>query len=411
MKNVIFTIVTKSYYARALALGESVLKFNKNVEFWILFSDRKDFNFKFSNSKFNHVWVEDINIPNVYELAFKYGITEFATSIKPFFFKYLFNLKYLKILYLDPDTLVLDTLSEPFELLENNFIVLTPHVTEIAPQNERMVPEKAFLFSGVYNLGFIALSNNENGNKFIEWWSYNLSKYCFHDYTQALFTDQKWLDFIHCYFNEGIAILKHKGYNISNWNYHEREISINNEGKYVINNSYPLKLLHFSGINISKGEHPYTNLLHYSYGYIYEKLIYEYIKLVRNFGNEEYAKIEYGFNKFENGIPIYKIHRRLLRIILENETFTDNPFKVSNSFYLRLKKSKLLISKSIKTKDIISKKDFSNPENQLNKLFTLLKIFKLLFGLNKYLYLLKISNFLIRDENQMWLLKKDGHTK
>lgn len=411
MKDVIFTIVTKSYYARALALGDSVLKFNKNVEFWILFADRKDTNFQFKNSKFNHVWVEDINIPNVYELAFKYGITEFATAIKPFFFKFLFNQSYHKVLYLDPDTILFDALCEPFYLLDNNFIVLTPHVTDIAPINKRMVPEKAFLFSGVYNLGFIALLNNENGNKFLDWWSFNLSKNCFHDYTQGLFTDQKWLDFIHCYFDEGVAILKHKGYNISNWNFHEREISINSEGKYVVNNTYPLKLLHFSGIDISKGVHPYTTLSDYSYGNIYKKLIDEYIQLVRNFGNEEYAKIEYGFNKFENGIPIYRIHRRLFRIILEKEKFTEDPFKVSSSFYLRLKKSKLLIRGNIKTNDIISKKDFINPEKQLKKLFILLKIFKFLFGLNKYLYVLKVCSFLNRDENQIWLLKKDGHIK
>lgn len=411
MKDAVFTIVTKSYYARALALGESVLKFNENKEFWILFSDRKQNDFKFINPKFNHIWVEDINISNLYELAFKYGITEFATSIKPFFFKYLFQKKYQKVLYLDPDTMVFDSLNEPFDLLENNFIVLTPHVTEIAPKNERMVPERAFLFSGVYNLGFIAILNNENGNKFLEWWRYNLSKYCFHDYTQGLFTDQKWLDFIHCYFDEGIAILKHKGYNISNWSFHEREISITNEGKYVINYTFPLKLLHFSGINISKGEHPYTFLSNYSYGHIYEKLINNYIQIVKNHGDEEYSKIEYGFNRFDNGIPIYKIHRRIFRIFIEKETFTEDPFKSCNSFYLRLKKSKLLFKKNIKTNDIISKKDFPNPDKQIQKLFTILKIFKSLFGLNKYLYVLKIANFLNRDENQIWLLKKDGRIK
>ena len=80
--NCAFTICAKNYLAQALTLRESFLKHNPSLNFFIFLADKID-------------GVEDVDgvvaldkswIPDWVNMAFKYDVIEFNTSIKPFCF-------------------------------------------------------------------------------------------------------------------------------------------------------------------------------------------------------------------------------------------------------------------------------------------------------------------------------------
>ena len=114
--NVIFTICAKNYLAQAKTLGYSVKKHSPTTDFYILLSDEIG-DVSIYCDDFEVIESKSLkNIPNFSTLAFKYNVIEFSTSVKPFFFDWLLNEKrYEKILYLDPDMVVYNSLDFLFE--------------------------------------------------------------------------------------------------------------------------------------------------------------------------------------------------------------------------------------------------------------------------------------------------------
>ena len=97
---------------------------------------------------------------------------------------------------------------------------------------------------GYYNLGFIAVSKSFETDRFLNWWHWKLTEHGYLNLDEHLAWDQKWCDLVPIYF-DGVHILKNPGYNIAFWNIFERHIS-ENQGKYWVNEKYPLRFIHFS---------------------------------------------------------------------------------------------------------------------------------------------------------------------
>ena len=112
MENCVFTICAHNYMAQALTLQQSVLKYNK-VDFKIFLADTPEESPLFE--KLDESW-----IPNWRNMAFQYNITEFNTSIKPFCFNKLFEEGYKKVVYLDPDMFVVDSVNLIWDILDNS---------------------------------------------------------------------------------------------------------------------------------------------------------------------------------------------------------------------------------------------------------------------------------------------------
>lgn len=241
---IVFTICARNYLSYAISLGESIKETNPNLKFVICLADQEyegDLDFE-TLSVDKVVSTEVLN-----NLQNKYDITEFATAIKPHFFEH-FLLTYDKVIYLDPDILVFNSLNELSSYLDNYSIIVTPHFC--TPQPDELSPnDLSMLRTGVYNLGFIAISNTEDSMSFVLWWKRKLLDYCYANLNIGLFTDQLWVVYVTCFVNN-VLVLKHLGYNVANWNLHERMIS-RVSGKYIVNNQLPLVFFHFSNFSIS----------------------------------------------------------------------------------------------------------------------------------------------------------------
>lgn len=88
IKNAAFTICAKNYLAQAFTLKKSFEERNPNCNFFIFLSDDLG---ELTDESQDLILLEDSWISNWKQMAFKYNVIEFSTSIKPFCFK-----KYLK---------------------------------------------------------------------------------------------------------------------------------------------------------------------------------------------------------------------------------------------------------------------------------------------------------------------------
>ena len=249
-----FTICSNNYLAHAKTLGDSFLNFHPDVKFIIGLVDQynpeMDYDFF---SAFELIPVADISVPGFEELNHKYNITELNTAVKPSYLHYIFK-KYdaEKVLYIDPDILVTSSFEEVFDALDSKDIILTPHMC--SPVDDGFSPtDYEVLAGGVYNLGFIGLSNYNRIIPFINWWHDRVVKYGFNDFRRAMFYDQLWIHYVPCFY-ENYHILKHLGYNMANWNLHERIITSQENGHYMINDKYALRFFHFSSFKFNKPE-------------------------------------------------------------------------------------------------------------------------------------------------------------
>jgi len=415
--NVIFTIVTKSYIPLANILGDSILKNQPETNFKVFVVDEQEIDKISALSKFDLISLEVLEITDFESVAFKYNLTEFCTAIKPKCFEYLFAQNYTNIIYLDPDVYVFSDFDSIYNNLKNYSICLTPHVLYPEMDYSGFWPQGAFLASGIYNLGFIALRASENTNKFLNWWSKNLQDSCYNDRSDGLFTDQKWIDFCPVFFPDMI-ILRELGLNVALWNIHERMISLI-DGKYYINKrlekdnviNNQLNFIHFSNFNFSKAESlekfiPFT--LERCTDFIplvdfYRTKLIEYDFVSSN------KRYKYKFNYFQNGISVNKFHRRLYRKLLENDFKFDNPFSIEkNSFYELLKKNRLIYKTELNI-DYFDSNDDKSFSEKFGVIKFLSRLFIKFFGLKRYTFLCRFGLWFFKYENQIFLIHEFGN--
>jgi hypothetical protein len=242
--NIAFTLCSINYLAQAKTLYESFKITNPGWKFIIGLVDKNTNNIDLSFVQGDLLEVEEINIEGFKDMMDRYTIVELLTSVKPYYFTWLFKTfkNADKIAYFDPDIMVFKPLSKLEDTLDLYDIVLTPHYT--APINDDLLPTELHIMqTGIYNLGFIAVKRTENTLKMLQWWETKLRTECIIDLTRGLFVDQLWANLIPAYFDK-VLIEKYPGYNMAHWNLHERTLTKNEDGYTV--NFQPLIFYHFS---------------------------------------------------------------------------------------------------------------------------------------------------------------------
>jgi len=245
-RTAVFTIVSNNYLAYARTLTESLGKRNPSFERFICLVDVAEDGLA-AEDGVRIVEASAIGVPHFSDMAFRYDVMEFNTAIKPFMFRWLLEQQgFDRAIYLDPDIFVYRPLAEVEALLDGGAsAVLTPHI--MRPLEDGGKPDDHdILQSGVYNLGFAAMTRAPEALDFLAWWGRRLQFQCYSDVASNLFTDQRWCDFAPS-FMEKLAILRHPGYNVAYWNLAHRRIGIGTDGT-ATSNGEPLVFFHFSGL-------------------------------------------------------------------------------------------------------------------------------------------------------------------
>ena len=342
--NYYFTSITANYLAKARVLGKSLKKHNPNAKFILVMSDEMPSFVNLDNEPFDDVlFINDFDeIKNKEQFLFKHTITELCTAVKA-----MAPLKIMKkynassVIYLDPDIAVFDSLDELERQFNDNSILLVPHQTH--PEQEDFFIKRneiLFLKRGSYNFGFFGVKNDEEGNKFLNWWNARLCDYCFDDNYDLLpelskdgllgmFTDQKWADLIPSFF-ENVKIIKEPGYNVCTWNLTQRVLKIR-DAKVTVDEK-PLYFFHFSGYDSGAHRNELENILRYDDRNKDVRQLSEwYGKQLKENEEKRFAEIEFNKNSYSNGEKINDFERKLFHIrkdIYELAAFQD-PFYVS----------------------------------------------------------------------------------
>jgi hypothetical protein len=240
----VFTVCNIAYLPRALVLARSLF-IHEGRRLKVIVFDRKATT-DVDAGEVEIIWIEDLGVPKIHELAFMYDIIEFSTSLKPFIaLKLLQTHDY--VVFLDPDIRIFDSLRAVMEDVRKYPIVLTPHYT-IPQPNHPSESDLGMMRFGSFNLGFFAVSKSGQGIDFLEWWSARSIDYCFMESQFGLSTDQKWVSIAPCFFKD-LHVSFNLGYNAAPWNTFEREISKTADGRYLVNGEYPLIFFHFSNFD------------------------------------------------------------------------------------------------------------------------------------------------------------------
>ena len=305
------TIVSKNYIPFARVMARSFHQHHPRGRFFVLLVDRNEGHIDPEREEFTLLEVEELeNVPELRSFLFKYSLLECNTAVKPYLLEHLFERYRLpNLVYFDPDILITGSLDELAGLVERSSIVLTPHLTE--PIDDAAWPsELAFLQSGTYNLGFIALRRSQTTSRLLEWWQQRLWDRCLVRIEKGLFVDQKWIDLVPGIFGD-VHVHTHPGYNVAYWNLNGRTVTVGEDGPR--SNGEPLIFFHFSGVEpgsldqVSKHQDRFTLA---GIGQAAE-LFRHYSELLVDAGYYQCQPWPYAFGSFDNGAPIPEMARSL----------------------------------------------------------------------------------------------------
>lgn len=283
----------------------------------LLIDDEKQ-KFNSCRERFRCLRLGDIGLDRaeIGRLAAIYDVTELATAVKPALLRHLISTGSTDVIYLDPDITIHGSLDEVVHLVRRHCIVLTPHMTSPLPRDGRRIEDCDILASGIYNLGFIAVS--VESEPFLDWWWKRTQREARAKPLRMMFTDQRWVDFVPSFFDH--FIFKDPTYNVAYWNLHSRKLSWNGQ-RYLIDGR-PLTFFHYSGFDTRK---PYLLSKHQgnrprillSECRALARICDEYRISLERAGVDRESALPYGWDELTPGIHFDRRMRRLYRAGLE----------------------------------------------------------------------------------------------
>lgn len=250
----VYTSFSYAYLSRARILAQSLRRANPDWQIWAVLVDRPPRGFTESD------WERDFDVildpetlfPDWEAFIFKHDIVEACTAVKGRALQHILNSGAEKVVYLDPDIAVFHTLDNIAAKLDTASVILTPHQVEPNTSAHDFADnEQISLKYGIYNLGFIAVKNDETGNAVAAWWDQCLYRACYDQIEDGIFTDQKYCDLIPSLF-DNVYIERRPGFNVASWNISRRVVKIREDGDIGVNDDL-LRFYHFTKIN-SDGE-------------------------------------------------------------------------------------------------------------------------------------------------------------
>ena len=258
-------------------------------------------------------------------LAFRYGITEFNTALKPFLLEYLLTNNCDAAIYLDPDIEVFSSLQSVLTLFDTHDLILTPHVCLPMDVDGQRPGIDETIRAGIYNLGFIGISGNSEARAALRWWRDVCRDYCYFDANHRYFVDQFWAAALPAFIQK-FHCLRDPGCNVAYWNISQRRLTKAND-RWLVDGG-ALRFFHFSGLpeDPRHVSHHQDRVTAEPGSDLYELLSSYRTKMLHNswstFGSRPYT-----FGLYSDDTPIDPIERRAFDALsLDDRSSLGDPF-------------------------------------------------------------------------------------
>ena len=272
---------------------------------------------------------KDLGIPNWRQWSFCHDLIELCTAVKPYMLgKLMAREDCDAVLYFDPDIMLFSRLDDLIATFSEASILLTPH--QVCPESsiEGVISQEiSSLKHGIYNLGFLGVKADEEGERFANWWGRRLYHFCRDDIPNGLFTDQRWIDFVPAFF-ESAGILRSTRFNVASWNMTTRSITRGPDGNAQVDGE-PLGFYHFTGLD--SGNHDLQMLKYAGDANVVSELLGRYQAEVSQYENMASGR-DWSFSRFEDGTLIDKRWRAWYRNVPESKKIVPDPWLDSRDF-------------------------------------------------------------------------------
>ena len=336
------TIASPNYLHFARTLAASFIAQHPGDRFFVLIvADLEDPAPFAVDPSFTPLMLGEIGLRDLRVEAMKFDILELNTNVKPTLMKHLLA-KYQidSLVYMDPDIFVYAPLQPAFEPLDAGATaVITPHMT--TPVFDGKSPaEQDLLYNGTYNLGFIAVRNNAEGLRLLDWWEQRCLALGYSEGRTGLFVDQKWINLVPGFF-EGIHISRDAGLNMAYWNLHERKLVEVRSGYSVESPAgarVPLRFFHFSGADLTDPTvlSRHTNRFTLAGRPDLQSLFADYTRTAQSNHLPTAEALPYGFDRLSDGTALNRLARRLFAAHAEHFTGAEgcspDPFDARGAF-------------------------------------------------------------------------------
>ncbi len=327
------TIAAKNFLARARVFAQSCIRHNPGVPVYLLLTDEADGCFDPPTEPFTLVPLREMDVPplSMCQLAFRYDRKPLAAAVKPLLLKWLLDSGHDRVVLIDADSMILDTLTPAIEALVDHSIVLSPHRLEPPSESNPFTKELCLLRTGTINGGLIGVRDSPPVRDFLRWWWARLERHCRHDLEHGLHLDQRWLDLAPGLF-DGVGVLRHPGFNVAYWNLDHRGPG---QQRWApgSSGSWRCHHFHFSGY---EPERPafvssYAPWLTVEDSGWARPLFDTYQKSLLDAGHLAASKWPYAFGRFDNGVPVAEVFRDIFRDLGQAANRHGDPFTTAPS--------------------------------------------------------------------------------
>ncbi len=321
-----FTSSAPNYFGKVHALCESLREHCPDmVIHWLVADLHNDALLDSLNLDIidNVIFTDDFTACRERSWLFQHGIVELSTAIKPEAALSLISRDDCELLlYFDPDMVVFSPLDDIVDQLRAASVVLTPHLLQPEQEHDAVLDhELCALRHGVFNLGFVGIRRCPEGEAFLRWWRERCRAFCWGDWRQGVFTDQKWVNFAPVFFPD-TAILRSPRFNVAPWNINQRHLEGTFDEGFTVDRE-PLGFYHFTGLD--SGAHLQVLGKYAAANPAVSMLVHWYEHRTRYLTPED--EIPWHLGSFENGREITQAHRQVYRERPDLQVAFPDPYR------------------------------------------------------------------------------------